>query len=110
GALWLDASLEELSPENAGLQGNRPSGSSRRQYVANFEYRPPAVSGLSFHGNVRHSGDQYYEDANRVLIPGRTIASAGLQYLTQIGGHTATVTANVNNLFNRKYWNLDTLG
>lgn len=110
GFLWLDASLEDLSPENAALQGNRPAGSSRRQIVANFEYRPPSVSGLSLHGNVRHSGDQYYEDANRVLIPGRTLASVGLQYRTQIGGRMATVTANVNNLFNRRYWNLDTLG
>ena len=110
GFLWLDASLEDLSPENAALRGNRPAGSSRRQIVANFEYRPSSVSGLSLHGNVRHSGDQYYEDANRVLIPGRTLASVGLQYRTQIGGRMATVTANVNNLFNRRYWNLDTLG
>ncbi len=110
GGLWLDASLEELSPENAFLQGNRPAGSSRRQYVANFEYRPAAFDGFSLHGNVRYSGDQYYEDANRILIPGRTVANAGFQYRTTVGGRSATLTGNVNNLFNRKYWNLDMLG
>ncbi|SKC45808.1 TonB-dependent siderophore receptor [Pseudoxanthomonas indica] len=110
GGLWMDPSLEELSPENAALQGNRPAGSSRRQYVANFEYRPAALRGFSLHGNVRYSGDQYYEDANRVLIPGRTVADLGFQYRTTIGGRTATLTGNVNNLFNRKYWNLDMLG
>lgn len=110
GGLWMDASLEELSPENAALIGNRPAGSSRRQYVANIEYRPAALHGLSLHGNVRYSGDQYYEDANRVLIPGRTVADAGVQYRTTIGGRSATLTGNLNNVFNRKYWNLDMLG
>lgn len=110
GGLWMDASLEDLSPENAALVGNRPAGSSRRQYVANIKYRPAALQGLSLHGNVRYSGDQYYEDANRVLIPGRTVANAGVEYRTTIGGRSATLTANVNNLFNRRYWNLDMLG
>ncbi len=110
GGLWLDASLERLSPENAALQGNRPAGSSRHQYVANFEYRPAMLAGFSLHGNVRYSGDQYYEDANRVLIPGRTVADAGFQYRTVIGGRSAALIGNVNNLFNRKYWNLDMLG
>ncbi len=110
GGLWMDASLEALAPESAELIGNRPAGSSRRQYVANVEYRPVAVQGLSLHGNVRYSGDQYYEDANRVLIPGRTVANAGIQYRTTIGGRRATLSGNINNLFNRKYWNLDTLG
>lgn len=110
GAVWLDASLENLSPENQSLQGNRPAGSSRWQAVANFEYRVPVVAGLSVHGNARYSGDAYYEDQNRVLIPGRTIASLGFQYRTMLGGREVALTGNVNNLFNRKYWNLDTLG
>lgn len=110
GGLWLDPSLEELAPENADLVGNRPAGASRRQYVANFEYRPAALNGFSLHGNVRYSGDQYYEDANRVLIPGRTVADLGFQYRLMIGGRSATLIGNVNNLFNRKYWNLDMLG
>ena len=110
GGLWMDASLEELAPESADLIGNRPAGSSRRQYVANIEYRPALLQGLSLHGNVRYSGDQYYEDANRVLIPARTVADAGFQYRMTIGGRSATLTGNLNNVFNRKYWNLDMLG
>ncbi len=110
GGLWLDPSLEKLSPDNAALQGNRPSGSSRRQYVLNGEYRPAALAGFSLHGNLRYAGDQYYEDANRILIPGRTVADVGFQYRTTLGGRSLTLTGNVNNLFNRKYWNLDTLG
>ncbi|MFT3897985.1 MAG: TonB-dependent siderophore receptor [Thermomonas sp.] len=110
GAVWLDAGLEDLSPENEALRGNRPAGSSRWQAVANVDYQLRAIAGLSLHGNVRYSGDAYYNDINTVLIPGHTIASAGFQYRTMLGRHPATLTGNVNNLFNRKYWNLDTLG
>lgn len=110
GGLWLDASLEDLSPGNAALQGNRPAGSSRRQLLANAEYRPAAVNGLSLHGNVRYSGDAYYEDQNRILIPGHTVANAGFQYAMTLAGRAAVVTGNINNLFNRKYWNLNTMG
>lgn len=110
GALWLDASLEDLSPENVGLRGNRPAGSAPRHYVGNFEYRPALLSGFSLHGTVRYSGEQYYEDANRILIPGRTITDLGFQYRTTLAGRDATLTGNLNNVFNRKYWNLDMLG
>ena len=110
GGLWLDASLEGLSPENASLRGNRPAGTSPRQFVGNFEYRPGLLRGLSLHGTVRYSGEQYYEDANRILIPGRTITDIGFQYRTALAGRSATLTGNLNNVFNRKYWNLDTLG
>lgn len=110
GGLWLDASLEDLSPDNAALQGNRPAGSSRRQLLANFEYRPVAIAGLSLHGNIRYSGDAYYEDQNRVLIPGHTVAGLGFQYAMTVAGRPAVLTGNINNLFNQKYWNLDTMG
>jgi iron complex outermembrane receptor protein len=110
GGLWLDASLKDLSPGNSALEGNRPAGASRRQTLANFEYRPSAVSGLSLHGNVRYSGNAYYEDQNRVLIPGHTVVGMGFQYRMTLAGHAATVTGNINNLFNQKYWNMDTLG
>ena len=110
GGIWLDASLEDLSPDNAALKGNRPAGSSRRQLLANFEYRPAAVNGLSLHGNVRYSGDAYYEDQNRIFIPGHTVAGLGFQYELTLAGRAAVVTGNINNLFNRKYWGLNTMG
>lgn len=110
GGLWMDPSLEKLSPDNADLQGNRPAGASRRQYVLNGEYRPAALAGFSLHGNLRYSGDQYYEDANRILIPGRTVADVGFRYRTTLRGRNLTLTGNINNLLNRKYWNLNTLG
>lgn len=36
--------------------------------------------------------------------------SVGAQYDTSLGGHKVTFTGNINNLFNRKYWELNTLG
>lgn len=110
GGLWMDPRLEDLSPDNAALRGNRPAGAARRQLLANATWRVPGVRGLSLHGNVRYSGDAYYEDQNRVLIPGHTVAAAGFQYATTLGGYDALLTGNINNLFDRTYWNQHTLG
>ncbi|MCR6684912.1 TonB-dependent siderophore receptor [Pseudoxanthomonas sp.] len=110
GATWLDASIEDVSPEHADYRGNRPAGASRLQALANAEYRVPAVQGLSLHGNVRYFGDAWYADDNRVSSPSYALAGIGFQYRTTLAGRPALLTGNVNNLFDRKYWQLGALG
>ena len=110
GATWLDASIDDVSPENEHLLGNRPAGAAKWQVVGNADYRVPSVPGLSVHGSVRYFGDAYYDDANAVLIPHRTLANLGFQYRTNLSGRSVSFTGNVNNLFNEKYWELNTLG
>lgn len=110
GATLLDASLEDVSADNAGLEGKRPAGSSRWQAVANVEYQVPQLPGLSFHGNARHFGDAYYQDLNVLRIPDRTIVSMGAQHRMRMGDRVVSLTGNINNLLNEKYWNLNTLG
>lgn len=110
GATWLDASIEDVSPEYEAYRGNRPAGAARLQALANAEYRVPGVEGLSLHGNVRYFGDAWYSDENRVLSPSYTLAGVGFQYATALGGRPALLTGNVNNLFNHKYWQLGALG
>jgi iron complex outermembrane receptor protein len=110
GAVWLDPTLEDLSDGERDLEGNRAPSASRVEAVANFDWRVAPVDGLSLHGNIRHSGDAYYDAMNRILIPGYTVASAGFQYRTTLGGKMTTLTGNINNLLNRKYWSMDMLG
>ncbi|MET1162924.1 MAG: TonB-dependent siderophore receptor [Pseudoxanthomonas sp.] len=110
GALWLDPTLQDLSNWEQELEGNRAPYASRVQAVANFNWRVAPVAGLSLHGNLRHSGDAYYDAMNRILIPSYTVASAGFQYSATLGGNNLTLTGNINNLFNRKYWSMDMLG
>lgn len=110
GVTYLDAKLGKLSDENADLEGNVPAGAARWHTVASIDYRVPQLAGLSVYGNVRYYDDAYYEDANRVLIPNRTLANIGFQYQTEFSGHRTLFTGSINNLFNRKYWDLNTLG
>jgi len=110
GATWLDASIEEVSPENADLAGNAPAGAAEWSIVANASFEVQAIAGLSFHGAARYFDDAFYEDINRVTIPHRTLVGAGFQYATSMFGQPVVITGNVNNLLNEKYWELNTLG
>lgn len=110
GALWLDPTLEDLSNWEQELEGNRAPFASRMEAVANFEWRVARVDGLSLHGNVRRSGDIYYDATNRILFPGYTVAGLGFQYRATLGKRAMTLTGNINNLFDRKYWTESMLG
>lgn len=110
GATFVDASIEAVSPENAELEGKVPSGVSEWQILGNVDYRFAAVPDLNLFATVRYFDDAYYEDLNIVNIPSHTIATVGVQYGLQIGGQRAVLTANLNNLFNEKYWELNSLG
>jgi iron complex outermembrane receptor protein len=110
GFVYLDPTIRDVSPENVDIVGNIPAEASKWQIVGNAEYYVAAIPGLSIHGNVRHFGKAPTDDWNWMFIPGYTIASAGFQYQTRIGGRKVTFTGNVNNLFNRKYWGLQNFG
>lgn len=110
GATYLDAQIDEVSEENAELKGKQPAGLAKWQAVANVDYRVPQLPGLNVFANVRYIGDAYYEDLNRVTIPKRTLASAGLQYQTEIAGRRTQFMGSINNLLNKKYWEMNTLG
>ncbi len=106
----LDAAIDEVSEENAALKGNTPSGAARWQIVGNVDYRLPALTGLSVFGNVRYFDAAWYDDANTVLVPSRTLANVGFQYQTHWSGRQAVIAGSINNLFDRKYWELNTFG
>jgi len=106
GVLRLDPTLSALSAN----QGNTPSEASKWQVTGNADYYVSAVPGLSIHGNVRYFGKAPVSDLNILYFPDRTIASAGFQYETLVGGRKVTFTGNVNNLFNAKYWSMQNFG
>lgn len=110
GVIHLDASIEDVSPENIDLVGNTPREAAKWQVVSSAEYRVAAVPGLSLHGNLRYFGRAPTDDANTLYIPSRTLANAGLQYETRIAGQPVEFTFNINNLFDKKYWGLSNFG
>jgi len=110
GAVYLDPSIRDVSPENAELVGNVPAEAARWQVVGNAEYSVPAVPGLSVHANARYFGKAPTDDYNQLYIPGRTLASIGFQHEALIADHKVVFTGNINNLFNKKYWGLGNIG
>lgn len=107
GAVILDAAYEQTSDPT--LIGTIPPEVAKHQVVGNVEYDVAAVPGLKIHATARYFGEApTYNPDN--LIPGYTLVSAGANYTRTIGGRDVVFTANVNNLFNKKYWGLENFG
>ncbi|WP_341893398.1 TonB-dependent receptor [Variovorax sp. YR752] len=104
GAIYLDAVIAKVSSDNAAVEGNAPSNAPRWQIVGNTQYRVAAVDGLKLHGDVRYFGATYVSDDNRLAVPARTVVNAGLSYDFRARDRDWTLYANLNNVFNRKYW------
>jgi len=92
------------------LVGNTPAEAAKWQVTGNVEYAVAGVQGLSLHANARYFGKAPTGDENILYIPDRTIANAGFQYQTLIGGKKVAFTGNINNLLNKKYWGLGNVG
>jgi iron complex outermembrane receptor protein len=103
-AVYLDASIDKVSADNAVIQGNTPSFAPKWQVAANVQYLVPGVRGLKLHGTARYAGASYTTDANTLEIPGRTIFNAGFSYDFTVRGQALTLLGNIYNLFNKKYW------
>jgi iron complex outermembrane receptor protein len=102
GLTYLDASIEDASDKDT--EGNIPAGVAKWQSVITAEYQPSNVEGLSFHGNVKYNGDRYENDSNILEIPHFTTVNAGFAYDFMAWDRNMTLTGNVNNLLNEKYW------
>lgn len=109
-AIYLDAKIDRVSDDNTQLKGKKPAGSSQWQAVASIDYSVAHIAGLSAYANVRYFGDAYYEDLNLVEIPHRTLVNVGIQYRTQLAGRRTVFMASINNLLNKQYWEINTLG
>jgi iron complex outermembrane recepter protein len=104
GAIYLDASIDKVSSDNADLAGNTPANAPKWQVVGNAQYRVPSIAGLKMHGSVRYFGATYVSDNNQLSVPSRTVTNAGLSYDFRLQDQDLTLFANLNNVFNRKYW------
>lgn len=110
GALHLDPTIRDVSPDNQDLLGNVPGGAAKWQLLGNAEYHFSAIPGLSLHGTVRYTSKAPTSDTNTLYIPAYTTANLGFQYETLIGDRKVTFTGNINNLFNAKYWTQTNVG
>lgn len=102
--VYLNATIDKVSVDNAALKGNAPSFAPKWQVAGNVQYQVPEIQGLKLHGTVRYTGASYTSDQNDLSVPGRTIVNAGFSYDFGVRGKSMTLVGNVYNLFNKKYW------
>lgn len=107
GVVHLDATIQDA--DDPTLEGTAPGETAEWQVVGHGEYNVPAIPGLSLHGSVRYYGEAE-TFAPVVTIPGYTLASVGANYRTEVAGRGVVFTANINNLFDKKYWGLQNFG
>ncbi|MCH7336698.1 TonB-dependent receptor [Acinetobacter sp. NIPH 2699] len=104
GMMYLDSSIDKVSESNKAVEGRAPAGVAEWSGVANAEYTVQSVDGLSIHSNVRYNGSSYTSQENIIKVPAYTLVGAGLSYKFNLHGYDAVMNANVNNVFNKKYW------
>lgn len=96
---FIDA---EITSDNDGFEGNRPSLVPEHQASlwANYEVPQGPLEGLSFGAGVRFVGDTYGDGGNTLKVPDYTLFDAALRY--RRGNWQGSV--NVSNLFDRTYY------
>jgi iron complex outermembrane recepter protein len=103
-AIYLDGTINKVSPDNAAIEGNHPAYAPEWQFVVHAQYQVPGVQGLKLHGNARYFGRSYTSETNTLTVPDRTVVGAGFSYDLKLGGQAWTLIGNVHNLFNTPYW------
>ncbi|MCA1326282.1 TonB-dependent receptor [Herbaspirillum sp. alder98] len=69
-----------------------------------LDWDTPWVSGLALNTRVARTGAMWYDQTNRVKVPGWTRADIGARYITKTAGQVVTYRANIENLFDKNYW------
>lgn len=102
GLMWLDG---ELTKTAAGeFDGNTAVGVARINANLGGEWDTPFLPGMTLTARLIYTGDQYLDQANTREIPDWTRMDIGARYVVETGGKTVTLRANVENLFDKRYW------
>ncbi|WP_170941535.1 TonB-dependent receptor [Bordetella genomosp. 7] len=94
---------EQRSDLDGGKKGNEVYGSPNWLANLGLEWATP-VQGLSLNGRVIYTGPQWLDSTNNVRMPSWTRVDVGAKYATRIASTPVTFYANVDNLFDRDYW------
>jgi iron complex outermembrane receptor protein len=82
-----------------------PLGRTPRVSTVNLQYGPKTWNGMSVDGQVENTSSVFFNRANTVKEPGRTVVNLGTRYRFSIGDAPATLRAQVQNLTNVFRWN-----
>jgi iron complex outermembrane recepter protein len=98
GNIFLDAEVTGEAVE-LGLIGRRPVATIERYTIASLDYRFPN-SPFSVDAVMESTGDRIANQENTFVVPPRAVLALGGRYRFKIGDKSATLRAQVGNLFN----------
>lgn len=94
-----------LTHTQDGLQdGHHAPGSPPWAANLGAEGDVPGLPGLALSGRVIFTGAQYIDNANSLKIPSWARFDLGGRYATRWGGRPVVFRANLDNVFDRNYW------
>lgn len=102
GLMWLDGELTETA--NGKFDGNTAIGVAKINANIGGEWDTSFLPGMTLTARIIYTGDQYLNQANTQEIPDWMRMDIGARYVFQSGGKTVTLRANVENLFDERYW------
>lgn len=101
---------ELVKNASRALNGNTAVGVPDWQISLGGEWDPVPVPGLTLTSRVIYTSKQYVDQANNLSIPSITRFDIGARYKTVLNATPVTLRANIENLFNRDYWNTSNEG
>ena len=101
GGLYLEPTIN--NPNNAAVDGNRPSGVPRIQFNVYADYNLPFVDGLAINGGVYYTGNRFANDTNTFKVDSYVRVDLGLRYGVILGDQKISVRLNVRNVTNKDF-------
>lgn len=98
GNILLDAEVTGEAVE-LGLIGRTPVATIERYSIASLDYRIPN-SPFSIDAVMESTGDRIANQENTFVVPPRAVLALGGRYRFKIGDKSATLRAQVGNIFN----------
>lgn len=99
-----------VKTQGGTFDGNTAVGVPDWQVSLGGEWDPVPVSGLTLTSRVIYTSKQYVDQANNLSIPSITRFDIGARYKARLNDTPVTLRANIENLFNRDYWNTSNEG
>lgn len=102
-ATYIQAKL--TSTQGGTYDGNHAIGVPEKQLKLNGEFDIHGVQGLTLIARAVYTDKQYIDQANDLVIPSWVRFDAGARYITNAFKNPVTLRLNIENLFDKNYWN-----
>lgn len=109
GAVLLDPAVTGEGV-TLGRVGPRPVGLPKRTFIANLDWRPPGLEGISFDIAFTHDSAKIATRDNSVLLPPQTLIDLGGRYRFKIDDYPATLRVKLSNVTDKEYFDIQGAG